>query len=71
MGGSDHNAQRHTIDTGVIRLNSNLRNLSILCHERVSLASIVTKDGGTIEGEIQSRSKGCAWVTEEANLSSL
>ena len=57
-----------TIDASVIRLNSNLCDLTILCQEGISLTSVVAEDCRAIEQKIQSRIEGGTWVAKEANL---
>lgn len=57
-----------TIDASIIRLNSNLCDLAILCQEGISLTSVVAEDCRAIEQKIQSRVEGGTWVAKEANL---
>lgn len=60
-----------TIDASIVRLNSNLCDLAILCQEGISLTSVVSEDCRAIEQKIQSRVKGGTWVAKEANLAQI
>lgn len=57
-----------TIDTCVIGLHIRLLYFAILHYQSIPLASIITEDGSTIEGQIQSFGELGIWITKEANL---
>jgi hypothetical protein len=61
-------AQLLTINTGVVRLNKGLLDLSILHQQSIALAAVVTKDGNAVEAQVKSLGELAGGVAEEANL---
>ena len=59
--------ERHTIETGVVRLNESLGHLAVLDNKGVALATGVAKDGSTIEGQVKSRGELAVRVGKEAD----
>lgn len=58
----------HTIDASVIRLNKSSRNLAVLHGKSVTLAALVAKDRGAVEGHVEGLGEFTSWVTKEADL---
>lgn len=61
-------AQSLTVNTGVVRLNKGLLDLSILHQQSIALAAVVTKDGNAVEAQVKSLGELAGGVAEEANL---
>lgn len=53
---------RLTIDAGVIRFYSDLRDLSVLSQESIPLAAVVAEDGRTVEGKVELLGESSAGV---------
>ena len=51
-----------TIDTSIIRLDMGALHFSVLNNECVTLATVVSKDRGGVEGEIQLFGEFARWV---------
>jgi hypothetical protein len=62
------NVRSHTVDTGVIRLDKGVLDLSVLDNQRIALASVVSEDRGAVEAKVQSLGELATGVTQEANL---
>lgn len=60
--------ERRTVETGVVRLDESLLDLSILDEKNVALAAVVAEDGAAVEAEIERLGELAGGVTEEANL---
>jgi hypothetical protein len=60
--------KRHTIQTGVVRLNEGLLDLSILDEENVALAAVIAEDGAALEAEVERLGELAGGVTQEADL---
>ena len=58
----------HTIDASVVRFNKGLLDLSVLHNERITLAAVVSKDRGAVEGDIEGLREFTSRVTKEADL---
>lgn len=58
----------HTIDTSVVRLNESLSDLAVLHGKSVTLAALVAKDGGAVEGHVEGLGEFTGGVTKEADL---
>lgn len=61
-------AERHTIQTGVVRLDESLLDLSILDEENVALAAVIAEDGAAFEAEVERLGELAGGVTQEADL---
>ena len=60
---------RRTIDAGVVRLDHDFADLSILNNDGITLVAKGTKDAlGFREGQVKSFGKGTITVSEEADL---
>lgn len=68
MFGRKEKGRFHTVDTSVVRLHVRLFHFSILNHKRVTLASLVSEDGGAVECNIESFREFAGRITEEADL---
>lgn len=60
--------ERPTVETGVVRLDESLLDLSVLDEKNVALAAVVAEDGTAVEAEVKRRGELAGGVTEEANL---
>lgn len=60
--------ERHTIQTGVVRFDESLLDLSILDEENVALAAVVAEDGAAFEAEVERLGELAGGVTQEADL---
>ena len=60
--------ERRTVETGVVRLDESLLDLSILDEKNVALAAVVAEDGAAVEAEVERLGELAGGVTEEANL---
>jgi hypothetical protein len=66
-----HWGSRLTANTSVVGLDVDVGDLSILDHEGVSLASVVSQDGCGVELNIEGTGEAAVRVTEEANATAL
>ena len=58
----------HTLNPSIIWLHMSALNLTILDYQGVALATVVSKDCRTVEGEVEVFSELTRWVTKEADL---
>lgn len=58
----------HTINASVVRLDKSFRNLAVLHGKGITLAALVAKDGGAVEGHVEGLGEFTSGVTKEADL---
>jgi hypothetical protein len=57
-----------TINACVVRLNISLFHRPVLHHERISLGSSISKDGGAIEQEVERLSEFAGRIAKKPDL---
>ena len=57
-----------TVDTGIVGLHVGTLDFPILSHQCITLATVLAKDGSTLEKEVEVFGELAGWITQEADL---